>query len=305
MGTRSSASTSTADCSAYACSRPKPPIQRHAGATDGADLRDSERRNERVVWSALPRTGAVAAVCPARAARWIRSSCAGALGRAADQPTRARSLTIRRLLVLASRRSIAEATSLRGDSVDQRLPTRWTSPRRSSSCSRASVLSLFRPAARAAIAVENEAGILRSAARRRSGRRSVRRSPAPDFGGESGLGAAGTGGAGSGLRPTGGSSPKRARQLPHTMTGSRPAGRAISNRRHPRPEWQTPQRRPARSISVTSKGSIGFVASTLERRERRPEACRASDLKTHLRLCETANGAVVGHLLENRAPRSR
>ena len=65
---------------------------------------------------------------------------------------------------------MAAATSLRGGSVDQRLPTRWTSPRRSKSCSRASAFSLLRPAARAAIAVENEPGSLRSAARRRSGR---------------------------------------------------------------------------------------------------------------------------------------
>ncbi len=86
------------------------------------------------------------------------------------QPTRARSRTIRRLLVRASSRSMAAATSLRGGSVDQRLPTRWTSPRRSKSCSRASAFSLLMPAARAAIAVENEPGSLRSAARRRSGR---------------------------------------------------------------------------------------------------------------------------------------
>ena len=183
---------------------------------------------------------------------------------AGDQPTRARSLTMRRLLVRASSRSIAEAMSLEGGSLDQRLPTRWTSPRRSRSCSRASVLPLLSPAARAAIAVENEPGILRSAARRRSGRRSVRRSPACVFGGESGLGAARAGSdAGAGLRPTGGSSPKRARQLPHNTTGSRSAGRTNSNRRHPRPEWQTPQRRPARSISVRSSVSVsvGFIPS--------------------------------------------
>ena len=115
--------------------------------------------------------------------------------------TRARSLTIRRLLVRASRRSIAAAISLGGDSVDQRLPTRWSSPRRSMSCNRASVMSLFRPAARAAIVVENEPGSLPSAARRRSGRRSVRRSPASGFGRENSFEAAGVGtSSGSGLR---------------------------------------------------------------------------------------------------------
>ena len=180
----------------------------------------------------------------------------------ADEPARGRSLTMRRLLVRASSRSIAEAMSLGGGSVDQRLPRRWTSPRRSRSCSRASVLSLLSPAARAAIAVENEPGILRSAARRRSVRRSVRRSPARGSGGESGLRAArADSDAGAGLRPTGGSSPKRARQLPHKTTGSRSAGRTISNRRHPRPDWQMPQRRPARSMSVRSSVSIGFIPS--------------------------------------------
>jgi hypothetical protein len=64
---------------------------------------------------------------------------------------------------------MAGATSLRGASVDQRLPTRRTSPRRSKSCSRASASSRLRPAARAAIAVESEPGSLPSAARRRSG----------------------------------------------------------------------------------------------------------------------------------------
>ena len=166
---------------------------------------------------------------------------------------------MRRLLVRASSRSIAKATSSRRGSVDQRLPTRRTSPRRSRSCSRAIVLSVLRPAARAAIALENEPGILRSAARRRSGRRSVRGSPTRGFGSESGLAAAGAGsGAGSGVRPTGGSSPKRARQPPHKTTGPRSAERTISNRRHARPEWQTPQRRPARSISVRSSAFISF-----------------------------------------------
>ena len=93
---------------------------------------------------------------------------------AADQPTGARSLTIRRLLVRASSRSIATAISPGGDSVDHRLPTRRSSPRRSSFCTRASVLSWLRPDARAAIAVENEPDIAPSAARRRSGRWSVR-----------------------------------------------------------------------------------------------------------------------------------
>ena len=55
-----------------------------------------------------------------------RSTGNGAL--AAAQPTRARSRTIRRLFVRASSRSIAAATSLGGDSVDQRLPTWRTSP---------------------------------------------------------------------------------------------------------------------------------------------------------------------------------
>jgi len=186
-------------------------------------------------------------------------SIVGAGAPAANQSTRARSLTIRRLLVRASSRSIAKATSSGRGSVDQRLPTRRTSPRRSSSCSRAIVLSLVRPAARAAIALENEPGILRSAARRRSGRRSVRGSPGRGFGSEIGFGAAGAGsGAGSGLRPTGGSSPKRARQPPHKTTGPRSAERTISNRRHARPEWQTAQRRPARSNSVRSSALISL-----------------------------------------------
>ena len=66
---------------------------------------------------------------------------------AGGQPTRARSRTIRMLLVRASSRSIAAATLLGGASVDQRLPTRRTSPRRSRSCRRASALSRFSPAA--------------------------------------------------------------------------------------------------------------------------------------------------------------
>ena len=72
---------------------------------------------------------------------------------------------VRMLLVRAGSRSIAAATSLGGASVDQRLPTRRTSPRRSRSCRRASALSRLRPAARAAIAVENEPGRSRSAGR--------------------------------------------------------------------------------------------------------------------------------------------
>jgi hypothetical protein len=119
-------------------------------------------------------------------------------------------------------------------------------------------LWLLMPAARAAITVENRPDIVLSTARRRSGRGSLRRGPARGFGGESDSAAAGAGSdAGAGVRPTGGSSPKRARQLAHKTTGSRSAGRTISNRRHPRPERQTPQRRPACSISVRSSLSIG------------------------------------------------
>ena len=180
---------------------------------------------------------------------------------------------MRRLLVRASSRSIARATSSGRSSVHQRSPTRRTSPRRSRSYSRAIVLSLLRPTARAAIALENEPGILRSAARRRSGRRSVRGSvrgsPARGFGSESGLAAAGAGsGAGSDLRPTGGSSPKRARQPPHKTTGPRSAERTISSRRHARPEWQPPQRRPARSISVRSSALSAFTYHIVAAAER-------------------------------------
>ena len=192
-----------------------------------------------------------------------QSICRASIARVAPrhtQSTRVRSLTIRRLLVRAASRSIAEEMSFGGGSVDQRLPMRWTSPRRCSSCRRASVLSLLRPAARATIAVENEPGIVRSAARRRSGRRSLRRSPARGVAGESGFESDRSSfRAGSGLRASGGSSPNRARQLPHTTTGSRPAGRTISNRRHPRPDRQTPQRRPARSTSVRSSVLIGVL----------------------------------------------
>ena len=193
---------------------------------------------------------------------------------AETQPTRARSLTIRRLLVRASSRSIAETTaSSRGGLIDQRVPTRWTSPRCSSSCSRASALCLLRPAARAAVAVENEPGSLRSAARSRSGLSSVRRSSVRGVGGERVCVAAGSG-SGAGLSAVGGSSSKRARQLPHNTTGSRPVGRTISNRRHLRPEWQTPQRRPARSISVRSSTLIGSLYPIIgrESRHRRRES---------------------------------
>ena len=177
------------------------------------------------------------------------------------QPTRARSRTIRRLLVRASSRSMAAATSLRGGSVDQRLPTRWTSPRRSKSCSRASAFSLLMPAARAAIAVENEPGSLRSAARRRSGR-SGPRTPWRCAAGAGGSAVAGTGSnAAAGLRPTGGSSPNRARQPPHKTTGSRSAGRTTVNPRHPRPEPHTPQRRPPFSISIRSSLSNRILPS--------------------------------------------
>ena len=172
---------------------------------------------------------------------------------AAGQPTRARSRTIRTLLVRAWSRSMAAASSLGGDSVDQRLPTRRTSPLRSRSSSRASALSLLMPAARAAIAVENEPGSLGSAARRRSGRWSGPGSPRRCSGGAGGSAVTGRGSnTCAGWRPRGGSSPKRARQLPHTTTGSRPVGQTTSNRRDPRPEWQTRHRRPAFSVSIRS-----------------------------------------------------
>ena len=180
----------------------------------------------------------------------------------AGQPTRARSRTIRRLLVRASSRSIAAATSLGGDSVDQRLPTRRTSPRRSRSSRRASALSRLRPAARAAIAVENDPGSCPEPLVSDPG---AGRSPArPDArcagaGGSAAAGAGSNGGAG--LRPTGGSSPKRARHPPHNTIGSRCAGRTSSNRRHPRPEPQTPQRRSAFSIPISSSVPNGVLPS--------------------------------------------
>jgi hypothetical protein len=146
---------------------------------------------------------------------------------------------------------MAKATASGDGPVDQRLPTWWTSPRRSRSCSRASALPLFRPAARATIAVENKPGISRSAARRRSRPGLVWPLSACAFGAGTGA-ASGRAGSGAGFRPIGGSSPNRARQLPHKTTGSRPGGWTTSNRRHPRPERQTPQRRPARSISIKS-----------------------------------------------------
>ncbi len=176
---------------------------------------------------------------------------------AADQATGAGSLTILRLLVDAWSRSIAAARSLGGASVDQRLPTRRTSPRPSRSRSRASAFSLLSPAAREAIAVENELGSPSSAARRRSGRWVVSRSLACGCG-AGGSATAHTASAEAGSRPTGGSSPKRARQPAHKTTGSRPAGRTISNPRHFRAERHTPQRRPARSISLTSSVPIGI-----------------------------------------------
>ena len=184
--------------------------------------------------------------------------------RRAHQPIRARSLTIRRLLVRASSRSIANATSSGDGPVDQRLPTRWTSPRRSRVRSRASALALFRPAARATIAVENERGISASAAPRRSPAGCASRLSACGLGGGS---EPVSGGADSGaglLRPIGGSSPKRARQLPHKTTGSRCGGRTTTNRRHPRPERQTPQRRPARSISIRSSPLICSTRTSYE-----------------------------------------
>ena len=185
-----------------------------------------------------------------------RSTGGGAL--AAGQPTGARSRTIRTLLVRAWSRSMAAASSLGGASVDQRLPTRRTSPLRSRSSSRASALSLFMPAARAAIAVENEPGSSGSAARRRS----VRWSGWRCSGGAGGSAGAGTGSNRcAGWRPRGGSSPKRARQLPHKTTGSRPAGQTTSNRREPRPEWQTLHRRSALSVSIRSSVRNGTLPS--------------------------------------------
>ena len=240
-------------------------IQARAGiALKGSGSRSVSRRpREPAVPRADVRDGSLSA-CPVRPRSISRASIPRPPGGTnANQPTRARSRTIRRLLVRASSRSIAAEISFGGGSVDQRLPTRWIWWRRSSFCSRASVLSLLRPAARATIAVENESGILRSAAWRRSGRLSVRRSRTRGFGEESGSEAAGAGcGAGWGLRPTGESSPSRARQLPHKTTGSRSAGGTISKRRHPRPARQTPQRRPARSISVRSLALIGFRPSS-------------------------------------------
>ena len=208
------------------------------------------------------------------------------------QPVRARSRTIRRLLVRASSRSIAAVRSVGSGSVVQRLPARLIWPRRSSSCSRASTFSLLSPAARAAIDVEKVPGSLASANSSRSGRLAARGSPArglastgfsaaaassgtrlgPDAGlgpgegldpGErsgpdAGFDAGARSGPGAGLDrgarlgSGAGSSAKRARQLAHTTTGSPSAGRTTSSRRHRRPEWQTLQRRPPRSISVRS-----------------------------------------------------
>ena len=141
------------------------------------------------------RRRAVVASAGLGARRPAASICNGALP--AGQPTRARSRTIRTLLVRASRRSMAAARSLGGDSVDQRLPTRRTSPRRSRSFSRSSALWLLIPAARAAIAVENEPGSIPSAARSRSGCWSGPRSPGRRFGGTSGSAMAGKGSTGA------------------------------------------------------------------------------------------------------------
>ena len=129
---------------------------------------------------------------------------------------------------------MAAASSLGGASVDQRLPTRRTSPLRSRSSSRASALSLFMPAARAAIAVENEPGSVGSTARRRS----VRWSGWRCSGGAGGTGGSAVAGTGSdrcaGWRPRSGSSPKWARQLPHHERPgpARPGGRPQTDASH-------------------------------------------------------------------------
>lgn len=178
----------------------------------------------------------------------------GALGRSLADP---RSVSNDPKVARARLKAIhRQGDGVLGRSGRPAVTHRWTSPRRSSSCSRASALSLFRPAARAIIAVENEPGISRSAVRRRSRPGLVWPFSACGAGGKTGE-ASGTAGSGAGLRPIGGSSPKRARQLPHKSTGSRPGRRTTSNRRHPRPERQTLQRRPARSISIKSSPFIG------------------------------------------------
>ena len=178
------------------------------------------------------------------------------------QLTRARSLTIRRLRVRAWSRSIASVTSLGGSSVDHRLPTRRISPRRSRSCSRNRAFWLLRPAARATTAVENEPGISRSAARRRSAPGSVIALPASGSGGvRVSTAALAASDCVTGLWTTGGSSPNRARQAPHSTIGAPSVERMTSNRRDPRPERQIAQRRPARSISLMSSLRVGITYS--------------------------------------------
>ncbi len=132
-------------------------------------------------------------------------------------------------------------------------------------------LVVVSPAARAAIAVENECGILPNAAPRRSGCRSVWRSRSCGFGGESGLGAAATA-----SRSTGGSSPKRARQPQHDMTGPGPALRTILKR----PIRDRSGRRRSSVRRVRSRpvfGSHRVSTFTIDRRGRQPrETCRRS-----------------------------
>ena len=135
------------------------------------------------------------------------------------------------LFVRASRQSIAAATSLGGASVDQRLPTRRISPRRSRSCRRASALSRLRPAARAAIAVENEPGRLRAPLAGGPGAGRSRACPGASAAGRAARSARGRlPGPARGSRPTGGSLPKRNRQLRHktihNCTPARAAGPA-------------------------------------------------------------------------------
>jgi hypothetical protein len=72
----------------------------------------------------------------------------------ADYPTRARSRTIRMLLVRACSRSNAPSRSLEGRSVDQRLPTCRTSPDASSWRSLLSVFAWLSPTALAIRPVE-------------------------------------------------------------------------------------------------------------------------------------------------------
>ena len=106
----------------------------------------------------------------------------------------------------------------------------------------------------------------RELARRRFGRPALARHAGPGRGASGSAVAAGVSRTGAGVRPTGGSLPKRARQLPHKTIGSRLAGRASSNRRHPRPERQTAQRRPSLSISIKSSVCNGVLPLAIERR---------------------------------------